>query len=89
MPAEALQSANISCAHESCLVIQLKPIKSSGIVNRSTCSVQPGAYRLVLRYSIILTCTALFEYVLFPPSTYSVRIFSPKYVLTDEGFLVR
>jgi hypothetical protein len=25
MPAEALQSANITCAHESYLVIQLKP----------------------------------------------------------------
>ncbi len=28
MPAEALQSANISYAHESCLMIQLKPIKT-------------------------------------------------------------
>jgi hypothetical protein len=28
MIAEALQSANISCAHESCHVIQLKPIKT-------------------------------------------------------------
>ena len=57
---------------------------ASGILNHSTYSVQPGTYRLVLRYSIIPPCTAPFEYVLFSPqvrtryvpftsSTYRVR----------------
>ncbi len=33
MPAEALQSSNIRCAHESCLVIQLKLIKTICQIN--------------------------------------------------------
>jgi hypothetical protein len=36
MPAEALQSSNISCAHESCLVIQLKLFKTICQLNQFT-----------------------------------------------------
>jgi hypothetical protein len=55
----------------------------------STYLVQPGTYHLVLCYSIILTCTAPFEYVLFIPSTYSVRTTfycDPEYYLLGSYF---
>ncbi len=59
-----------------------RPKCASGIVTCSMYSVQPGTYHLVPIYSIIPPCTAPFEYVLFTPSTYSVRTFYPKYVLS-------
>ena len=60
-------SSPMACVHSDRIrKIQVNYISTSGILNRSTYSVQPGTYRLVLRYRIILTCTAPFEYVLFP-----------------------
>jgi hypothetical protein len=51
--------------------------QTSGIVNRGTYSVQPGTYHFVPCYSIIPTCTAPFEYVLFMQSTYRYVLFPP------------
>ena len=49
-------------------------------MNRRTYLVRTGTYRVVLIYSTVPPCTALYRYVLFTPSTYRVRTIFTLYV---------
>ena len=66
------------CVKAAAALQGFKP--ASGIVNRRTYLVRTGTYRVVLIYSTVPPCTALYRYVLFTPSTYQVRTIFPLYV---------
>ncbi len=53
---------------------------TSGIVNRSMYSVRTGSGWYTTCYNTVPPCSALFEYVLFTPSTYQVRTIYSIYV---------